>query len=194
MYTKIKKTETNYVNTTPVQAAIRTRSLVMTALFTAILCVSAYISIPLPAGSHITLLNFFVLLIALVFPAQQSFFTAIIWLLLGIVGVPVFIGGNAGISYIVGGWGGYSIAFVLITILIPRLRGRKYRRIYYTILAIGAAIFIDIFGAGWLMVLTGITVKQAITAGILPFLALDVLKAIVAAQIAPQFKRIVDLT
>ena len=193
MNSDINRTETNRYNTPPVQAAFRTRSLVMTALFAAILCVSAYISIPLPAGSHITFLNFIILLIALAFPAQQSFFTSLIWLLLGIAGIPVFVGGNSGISYITGGWGGYSIAFVLVTILVPRLHGREYRRIYYTILAVAAAIFIDIFGAGWLMALTGITAKQAALTGVLPFLPLDVVKAVAAAQIIPQFKRITNL-
>lgn len=172
--------------------ALHTRSLVLTALFAAILCVSAYISIPLPAGSHITFLNFIVLLTALIFPLRQSFSVTFIWFLLGIVGVPVFVGGNAGISYIAGGWGGYSIAFVLISILLPPLRSKKYSRIYYTILAACAAFLIDAFGAGWLMVLTGISAKQAVIMGIMPFLPLDILKAVVAAQIVPQFKRIVD--
>lgn len=167
-----------------------TRSLVIMALFAAILCVSAYISIPLPAG-HITFLNFVVLLIAFIFPLNQSVIILLVWLLLGCVGVPVFIGGSAGISYIVSGWGGYSIAFVLIAALVPLFRGKEYNRIYYTILAIAAALLIDIFGAIWLMVLTGLTVKQAIFTGILPFIPLDLLKAIVVAQIVPQFKRII---
>lgn len=175
------------------QATIHTRSLVITALFAAILCVSAYISIPLPAGSHIAFLNFIVLLIVLVFPLRQSFCITLTWLLLGIVGVPVFIGGNAGISYIASGWGGYSIAFVMSSILVPLLRGRGYNRIYYTVIAMGAALLIDIFGAGWLMALTGLSIKQAIITGILPFLPLDILKAIVAAQIVPQFRRIAEL-
>lgn len=167
-----------------------TRSLVTMALFAAILCVSAYISIPLPAG-HITFLNFVVLLIAFIFPLNQSVIILLIWLLLGAVGIPVFIGGSAGISYIVSGWGGYSIAFVLIAGLVPLVRGNEYRRIYYTILAIAAALFIDLFGAVWLMLLTNLTVKQAILTGVLPFLPLDLLKAVVVAQIVPQFRRII---
>lgn len=168
---------------------ITTSSLVTTALFAAILCVSAYISIPLPAG-HITLLNFMVLLIAFLFPLNQSVTIILIWLLLGTVGIPVFVGGNAGISYIVSGLGGYSIAFVIIAAFVPLFRGKEYHRTYYTILAVSAALFIDIFGAAWLMILTGLSVRQAIFTGFLPFIPLDILKAIVAVQILPQFKRI----
>lgn len=52
---------------------------------------SAYISIPLPTGAHITFLNFIVLLIALVFPWQDSLVITLLWLVLGAIGIPVFI-------------------------------------------------------------------------------------------------------
>ena len=93
-----------------------TQNLVLMALFAAVLCVSAYISIPLPNGSHITALNFVVTLIGLVFTVEQSFFISLVWLLLGAVGVPVFIGGQGGIGYLLGQYGGYSFAFVKISI------------------------------------------------------------------------------
>jgi hypothetical protein len=81
---------------TKTKSKFSTYSIVMMALFAAILCVSAYISIPLPNGTHITLLNFVITLIALVFPLAESFFIGLIWMLLGLVGVPVFVGGQAG--------------------------------------------------------------------------------------------------
>ena len=86
------------------------KALVIKALFAAVLCVSAYISIPLPTGAHITFLNFIVLLIALVFPWQDSLVITLLWLVLGAIGIPVFIGGNAGIGYLLSGWGGYSFS------------------------------------------------------------------------------------
>ena len=70
---------------TKTKSKFSTYSIVMMALFAAILCVSAYISIPLPNGTHITLLNFVITLIALVFPLAESFFIGLIWMLLGLV-------------------------------------------------------------------------------------------------------------
>ena len=54
--------------------AFTTVELVMMAMFTAILCASAYLSIPtpLPNAAHITLLNFMIILIALVFELRDS--------------------------------------------------------------------------------------------------------------------------
>ncbi len=175
------------------QTQLHTRSLVTMALFTAVLCVSAYISIPLPTGSHITFLNFIVLLIAFLFPLKQSFLIVFTWLLLGAAGVPVFVGANAGISYLIGGWGGYSFGFLAAAVVIPLLRKKEFHRIPYTILSALAALLIDIIGAVWLMAVTGISARQAVIMGILPFLPLDLLKAVIVVQIVPQFRSIVTL-
>ena len=181
----------NNSTTTTSRPQFQTRTLVIMALFAAVLCVSAYISIPLPTGSHITFLNFIVLLIALIFPMQQASLITLVWLLLGAVGVPVFIGGDAGISYLLSGWGGYSFSFIIVAIVVPLLRSKEYNRIIYTLLSIGAALLIDLIGAAWLMVMTQISVKQAFMMGFLPFIPLDLLKAIVVAQIVPQFRRVI---
>ena len=165
-----------------------TQNLVLMALFAAVLCVSAYISIPLPNGSHITALNFVVTLIGLVFALEQSFLISLVWLLLGAVGVPVFIGGQGGIGYLFGQYGGYSFAFVIIAILLPIFCKREYNRISFTI----AAIISAVFGSIWIMIIGGINLKAAFIAGFLPFIVLDTIKAIVAAQIAPVFRRILN--
>ena len=67
-----------------------TKSITMMALFAAILCISAYISIPLPipGSPHITLLNFVIIVIALLFPLSQSFITILVWMALGAIGLP----------------------------------------------------------------------------------------------------------
>ena len=169
-----------------------TQNLVLMALFAAVLCVSAYISIPLPNGSHITALNFVVTLIGLVFTLEQSFFISLIWLLLGAVGVPVFIGGQGGIGYLFGQYGGYSFAFIIIAILLPIVCKREYNRIYFIIAAIISAIFVDLFGSFWIMLIGGVHFKAAFIAGFVPFILLDTVKAVVAALIAPAFRKILN--
>lgn len=103
------------------------------ALFAALLCVSAYISIslPIPGAPHLTLVNFMVLLISFVLPAFQPALVVAVWMLLGIVGVPVFIGGATGIGYLIGPWGGYTLSFIVVAILAPIVRGKKYNRIKF---------------------------------------------------------------
>lgn len=169
-----------------------TKSLVLMALFAALICVSAYISIslPIPGSPHLTILNFMILLVAFLLPAFQPALVTIVWMLLGIVGVPVFIGGVSGIGYLIGPWGGYTLSFLVIVILAPIVRG-KYNRIKYTIMTVVAALVIDFLGMLWLIFVGGNTLKFGFTIGFLPFLPLDILKAIVVAQIVPLFKKVI---
>lgn len=168
-----------------------TQNLVTMAMFAAILCISAYLSIPLPNGSHITLLNFAITLIALLFPVSQSFCIVLVWLLLGSVGVPVFIGGNAGFGYLLGNYGGYSIAFLLVAILIPLLSGKKYNRIRATIVAIFSVILVDLIGMFQWMILGHLSLTEAFIAGFVSFIGLDLVKAVIAAQIVPAFRLVI---
>ena len=175
------------------RSAFTTRTLVMMAMFAAILCVSAYISIPLPimGAPHITLLNFVILLIALLFSSVQAFLVILVWMILGALGIPVFIGGAAGVGYLLNAWGGYTLSFLVIGLLLPVLRGTKYSRLHYTAAAVFGALLIDFLGMLYLMAMTHIGLKAGILTGFLPFLPLDLIKAAVAAQIVPAFRRLI---
>ena len=75
--------------------------------------------------------------------------------------------------------------------MIPILRGKKYNRIRYTIVAILSAVLVDTIGSLWIMVASGCSFKAAFVAGFLPFIALDLVKAVVAAQIVPAFRKLI---
>lgn len=167
-------------------------SLVITALFASLLCICAYITIPLPTGQHITLQNFMVLLTALLFPVGGSFFIVLVWLFLGIVGIPVFVGGNTGISYLWGPTGGYSVSFLIISVLLPLLRPKKYNRCIYSLLAVFAVLLTDVCGALQVMFLSGISLKTAVLLWFFPYLPADLIKAVIAAQVIPKFRQVLN--
>ena len=174
---------------------ISTKAMVQMALFAALLSVSAYISIPLPlpGAPHITLQNFMILLIALLFSPLEGLGIVLVWMLLGAVGIPVFIGGKGGLSYLVANpWAGYTIAFLPVVWLMARFRGEAYKAWWYTVVALCGALVID--GLGMLFLrfypLSGYNWALAFTGGFLAFLPLDLIKAVAAAQIAPLFRRI----
>ena len=171
-----------------------TQKLVLMALFAAVLGVSAYISIPLPlpGAPHITLLNFMIILIALLFSPTEAFAVIMIWMFLGIVGVPVFIGGRAGIAYLLAPYGGYTLVFPVVGTLLPLLRGKEYNRARYTIAAVIGVLVIDFLGMLWLMAMSRLSLRAGFLTGFLPFLPLDILKAVAVAQIVPAFYRIMQ--
>lgn len=180
------------MNTTANKQLFSTKSMVQMAMFAAILCVSAYISVPLPNGSHITFLNFVSTLVALLFPCSQAVCITLIWMILGMVGVPVFIGGQAGVGYLLSPWGGYNFAFVVVAILLPLIRGKNYNRIRYTIVSLLSVVLVDLIGTVWLMISNHLDFPAAFLAGFVPFILLDAVKAVVVAQIVPAFRRVIS--
>lgn len=180
----MEKNQTNNIYTT--------RKLVIMAMFTAVLCVSAYISIPLPNGTHFTALTIIITAIILTLPLQQAASIITVWLLLGIAGVPVFVGGLAGLGYITGPYGGYNAAFLLTSLFIPMLCKRKYNRLYFSIVAVLSAIIIDLTGTIWIMAVSKVSFKAAFIAGFIPFILFDIIKAVFAAQLVPQLRNIIN--
>ena len=165
--------------------------LVFCALFAALMSVAAYISVPLPLPSapKLTLINFVLFIIALLFPLKESVLTVMVWFILGLVGVPVYIGGGSGIGYLLWTYGGYTWAFPIVALVLPLIRGKHYNRVWYTICAIIGVLIIDVIGMLYLMYTSNYNLAMGFTMGFLPFIPLDLVKAVVAAQIIPALKR-----
>lgn len=175
---------------------ITTLELVTMAMFAALLCVSAYISIPtpLPYNAHITLLNFVILLIALVLPLRDSVIVIGLWMILGALGVPVFIGGGSGLGYLFGVFGGYTFSFMIAAIFIGLLKGKTYNRLRYTIASILGATIVDLVGMVWQKIWTtneGLTWLAVFLYGFVVYIFLDIVKAVIAAQLVPLFKKLI---
>lgn len=87
--------------------------LTKTSLCVALLCVSAFIVIPIPfTPIMITAQTLVVTLIALLLKPSQSAAAVGVYLLLGICGIPVFSGGTAGIGQLLGPTGGFLWGFL----------------------------------------------------------------------------------
>jgi len=138
------------------------------------------------------MINFVVIIIALLFNVGESFLIVSVWMLLGIVGVPVFIGGKGGIGYLIQPWGAYTWAFVVAAVLVSLIRGKSYNRIRYTVSAVIGVVVIDLIGMIYLMVMSHYDLMTGITMGFVPFIVLDLVKAVVAAQIIPAFKKVIN--
>lgn len=88
------------------------RNMALTALFAAVITVCSQIAIPMPNGMPITLQMFGVALCGYILPVKISLASVVVWIALGITGVPVFSNLTAGLGKIVGATGGYIIGFI----------------------------------------------------------------------------------
>ena len=172
---------------------ISTRELTKMTLLTALLCISSYIIIPLPFSlASITAQTIIINLIAFLLKPKQAFTTISVFLLLGLIGIPVFSGGGAGPSKLFGPTGGYLFGYLIAATVISFLKGKDFniKKCIFLSIVVGMPI-IYILGAGYMEFLTKMSFKALITTSVLPFIPLDILKCILAAFLAKILNRFV---
>ena len=170
----------------------KTAEMTKMALMVAMNCVSAYIIIPLPFSlSPLALQTLIVNLTGYVLNAKQAFMTMLVYLLVGLAGVPVFTGGSAGPGKLFGPTGGYIIGFLFTAVFLAYFRGEKYNFKRYALLGcVNGIPLIYVFGVVQLKLITGMPWDKAILTGALPFIPLDIVKCLAAAVIAGPINRI----
>lgn len=170
----------------------KTAEMTKMALMVAMNCVSAYIIIPLPFSlSPLALQTLIVNLTGYVLNAKQAFMTMLVYLLVGLAGVPVFTGGSAGPGKLFGPTGGYIIGFLFTAVFLAYFKGEKYSFKRYALLGCVIGIpLIYVFGVVQLKLITGMGWDKAIMTGALPFIPLDIVKCLAAAVIAGPINRI----
>ncbi|OQX29933.1 MAG: hypothetical protein B0D92_01095 [Spirochaeta sp. LUC14_002_19_P3] len=95
------------------------RSTVFIAAFTALIIVGAIFSFPAPWNPLVplTLATLFVILAGMMLGARRGLASVGLYLLLGLVGLPVFAGGSGGVQVLAGPTGGFLIGYALAAFL-----------------------------------------------------------------------------
>jgi biotin transport system substrate-specific component len=178
---------------------IQLRDLIYAALLAALTCVLSFVTIPLPISSvPITGQTLAVMLAGCVLTTRQAAFSMITFLLLGIIGLPVFAGGASGMPEIAGPRGGYLIGFLIGAIVISLLKGKNNNIVRLGIANVtGGIVAIYIFGVLRLSLYKGLGLHAAIVGGALPFIPGDILKVLIATFVGVavnrQLKHIIPL-
>jgi len=173
------------------------RNICFISVFTAIIAVCAQISIPMPTGVPFTLQTFAIPLAGIILGAKKGTLSVIIYIFLGIIGVPVFSGFIGGLAVIFGKTGGYIISFPILA-LCAGIGSNLYQKIkniwiknaiFAAGLIIGAAIN---YTAGMLVgkIILSCSFTQAFTLFILPYIPTAVIKIILSGVIGINIKNI----
>jgi len=166
------------------QAAI----VVGASLFVA-LC--ARVTIPLPfTPVPLTLQNFGVLAVALTLGSKRGFAALALYLAEGAAGLPVFNpAGPGGVAQLFGVTGGFLMAYPFVAFIAGWIYEHSTRRFAWAALAgLGGEIVLFVAGLGWLFALTH-SLSQAVRWGLYWFLFAEVIKIMLAAGVATQWKR-----
>ena len=161
---------------------INIRQMTLISLFAALTAVGAFISIPL-YPVPLSLQTLFTLLAGMTLGSVMGASSQIIYVLLGVIGLPVFAGFKAGIGILFGPTGGFLFGFIISAYVIGRIiETIKEKNIFYYLLAgFAGTVIIYFIGVTQLSLVTGIGIKKALLIGALPFLPGDILKIITAS-------------
>ena len=169
--------------------SMSTRSLALCAVFAALTAVCSQIQIPLTV-IPINLALFSVHLCALLMRKQYAALSMAVYLLMGLVGLPVFTGFQGGAGALFGRTGGYIIGYVasaFLTALLVEKWGRAWWKMALSIAAGVAACYT--LGTVWYMALTGSPLWLSLTYCVFPFLPGDAIKIALAVLLAGRLEK-----
>lgn len=166
---------------------LSTRDLCMIGLWAAIISIMAQLTIPMPKGVPMTMQTFGITITAVALGAKKGGLATLIYVLLGMIGLPVFAGFSGGIGNVVGPTGGFILSFPIMAFVIGLGSNGKNKIFFVTMLVIGTLINYILGVIGFCGV-TGSSIMDGIMACVIPFIPTTIIKAIVGSVIGLQIK------
>ncbi len=165
---------------------VSTRAMALIGVMTAVICVLAPLSIPIPVSPvPLSLATLAVMLAGCLLGPRRGAVSVILYLLIGICGIPVFSAYGAGIGKVLGPTGGYLIGYLPLVIM----TGLAFRffdnRILQGLFTVAATAVLYLLGTAWLALSAHLTFSQALLMGVIPYIPGDLVKIIIVVLVGP---------
>lgn len=163
--------------------------LTFTAIFAALLSILSVVSVPIgPVPITMSLLAIFI--ISMILRPKYSVTATLVYITLGAIGLPIFSGFRSGVQTLVGATGGFIVAYPLMALLISFAVVRLGRKVWVCA-ASGAVSLIVCYllGTVWFMIVADSTFIAALTACVIPFVAVDTLKLVAACAVTAALEK-----
>jgi biotin transport system substrate-specific component len=170
------------------------RRMVYAAMFGSLTAIGSFIVIPLQP-LPMTLQTLFTGLAGVLLGGYTGALSQIIYVLLGIIGLPVFAGGKAGFGTLLGPTGGYLIGFIVGAYVIGKIvEARREAGLAWIVMALVAGnLVIYTLGTIQLSLVTHFSWLKSLMVGVVPFLVGDLLKLMAAAWLALKLRKHIKL-
>ncbi len=175
--------------------SLKTRDYILNITFmglmTALICVLAPLSIPLPGQIPLSLTLVVIYIAVYLLGGVKGTACVVLYLIIGLIGLPVFSGFSGGVGKLAGPTGGYLAGFIFTAAVCGAFlkigKGRILVYIAGMILGCAAAY---IFGTVWFMFSMGTDLKYTISVCVIPFLPFDAVKIAAVAIAGPPVKKL----
>lgn len=167
---------------------MKTKDMVLIAMFTALTAIGAQLSLPTNPVPF-TLQVLFCMYSGILLGAKRGAISQIIYVALGLIGLPIFAGAKGGPGMIVSPTFGYLLGFIACS-FVAGLISEKFKSkniIKLLVASLGGLAVVYIIGVPYLYIIlnnvVGVetTISGAIKTGFLVFLAQDIVKCIIVA-------------
>lgn len=157
---------------------MKTKELTLTGIMTAVICILGPLTIITPLSPvPISLTNFAIYLSVYILGTRKGCASCMLYLFLGLSGLPVFSGFSSGPGILLGPTGGYLIGFLFMALVSGWVIEKwPFQKLIIFLGLILGMIICYSFGSLWLALQSNLTFLSAFTAGVLPFIPGDVVK------------------
>ena len=172
-----------------------TKRIVFTALFAALTAVCGFISIPVPGTPiPIVIQNMMVVLDGLLLGPVWGFCAVLVFILSGLIGLPVFSGGTAGIAKLMSPTGGFIIGYAfaaLLAGLIARKPDNRRNIVRLVIAALCGFVIMYVPGVIHFMRSLNKTFSETMALCVIPYIPGDLIKMVVSILICIPLRKTV---
>ena len=162
---------------------LTSREIVLAGLFAAIIGILSQFTIPF-GPIPLTLQTFAVGFVVTILGKKTGTIAVAIYLLMGMIGLPVLAGGSAGIVHYFGPTGGFLVGFIFQAFFTGLIIEKTRFNYFWSILANVVGAFITLFfGSLWLKYSGSLPWYAAFSAGMIPFILPGLIKALAAGYL-----------
>lgn len=176
----------------------KTKEITMIGLMTAIICIAGPLSLALPFSPvPVSLTNLAIYFSVYILGMRRGTISYCVYLLIGLVGIPVFSAFTSGPSKLFGPTGGYLIGFIFMALICGYCIDRWNGQILISFIGmLVGTIVMYAFGTVWLAYWMSRGSEQtliaalpaAFAAGVLPFIVVDIAKMALSLLVGAQVR------
>jgi len=172
---------------------LKTKDITTSAIFAAIISFFSIITLPIGVVP-VTLGIFGVLLSAVTLKHRGSVFAVLVFILMGAFGIPVFSGFQGGIQVLTGPTGGYITSYIFMAFITGKICEKvgtySKKSFLIKLFACFFSLFVCyLFGTLQFVFVTKTSISQAIFLCVVPFIAFDIVKCVLAAILGETLRK-----
>lgn len=169
---------------------LSTKTIALIALMTAVICVLGPLALPI-GPVPIALANLGIYFTLYILGTWKGTISVVAYIVIGLIGVPVFAGFTGGPGKLLGPTGGYIIGYIPLALIAGFVIDKSHGKFIVSMLGmILGTIVLYTLGTAWLAVSMDMGFGAALMAGVIPFIPGDLIKMVLASVLGVQIRKI----